>query len=235
METGQRPISRRTLLGSATAVAAACATSGTLLGGTAHAAGPHPEPAAAPSSLWREYRRNPFNHPQIPYIGRAGRHRGDHHPPRQDARTRTVDVLDFGAEPDGSADAAPAINRALAAVGKRGGGTVRIPPAPTASTTSSASATATSSSRAQAAPAPSCSPPRTSPSSSARTAVATAATSPPGPGRAGSSGSARAGVGTASSTPSRPRTGPSRAGPATSATSGAPSPPSAPPSAATGP
>ncbi|MFE6127182.1 glycosyl hydrolase family 28-related protein [Streptomyces sp. NPDC056437] len=134
METGQRPISRRTLLGSATAVAAACATSGTLLGGTAHAA-PRPEPAAAapaaapaPSSLWNEYRRNPFDHPQIPYIGRAGRHRGDHHAPKQDASTRTVDVLDYGAQRDGSADAAPAINRALDAVGKRGGGTVRIPP-----------------------------------------------------------------------------------------------------------
>ncbi|MFK4223864.1 glycosyl hydrolase family 28-related protein [Streptomyces sp. NPDC019890] len=117
MDTGRRAISRRTLLGSAAAVAAACVT-GT---GTAGAAA-RTTPA---SPLWAEFRRNPYDHPQIPYVGRAGRRGGAAHFPR---RPVLANVLAYGAEPDGSADAAPAINRAVAAVGERGGGTVHIPP-----------------------------------------------------------------------------------------------------------
>lgn len=115
METGQRAISRRSLLAGATAVAAACVTgAGT---GTAVA-------AAAPSPLWGEFRRNPYNHPQIPYVGRAGQRGGAKILPR---RPVVANVLAYGARRDGSADAAPAINRAVAAVGERGGGTVLIP------------------------------------------------------------------------------------------------------------
>ena len=52
-------MTRRTLLGSAVAVAAAAITSP-----AAH--------AAEVPSLWREFRANPYAHPQIPFIGRAG-------------------------------------------------------------------------------------------------------------------------------------------------------------------
>lgn len=69
-------------------------------------------------------RRHPFTHAQVPFIGRAG-YRGGSDLPRH--RKVVANVLHYGAEPDGSADAAPAINRAIAAAGERGGGTVLIP------------------------------------------------------------------------------------------------------------
>ncbi|MEV5527802.1 glycosyl hydrolase family 28-related protein [Streptomyces prunicolor] len=103
---------RRTLLGTATAVALGAAT------GTARAA-----TTAQVPSLWREFTRTPFTHPQIPYIGRAGcrtRHRGGH--------SLVLDVRRYGAVADGTTDSAPAINRAIAAAGRAGGGTVLIPP-----------------------------------------------------------------------------------------------------------
>ncbi|MFI1400075.1 glycosyl hydrolase family 28-related protein [Streptomyces sp. NPDC020681] len=115
MEIGRRTISRRALLGSATAVAAAG-----VLGGPAPAAGARGQT----SPLWDEFRRNPFNHPQIPYTGRAGAYAGAARLPR---RPVVANVLAYGAKRDGSADAAPAINRAVAAVGERGGGTVLVP------------------------------------------------------------------------------------------------------------
>ncbi|TQK45438.1 pectate lyase-like protein [Streptomyces sp. SLBN-118] len=118
METGQHAISRRSLLGSATAVAAACATGGSA--GTASAAAK----TSTASPLWAEFRRSPYTHPQIPYVGRAGQRRGAEDFPR---RPVLANVLAHGAKRDGSADAAPAINRALATVGERGGGTVHIP------------------------------------------------------------------------------------------------------------
>ncbi|MER7174896.1 glycosyl hydrolase family 28-related protein [Streptomyces mesophilus] len=109
-------LSRRGLLGGATAVAAAV-----IVGGTQAAAAPRPEAA----QLWREFTRNPYNHPQIPYVGRAGYARGSRSRPRPRVR---ADVLAYGAKNDGSEDAAPAINRALAAAGEAGGGTVIVPP-----------------------------------------------------------------------------------------------------------
>ncbi len=124
MENGRRTLSRRTLIGSATAVAAAWAAAGPT--GTAHAAPPASAPPAPPlpvPALWQEFRRNPYAHPQIPYIGRAGsRSRRRRH------RARTVSALDYGAVPSTAVDSAPAINSALAAVGRRGGGTVTLPP-----------------------------------------------------------------------------------------------------------
>ncbi|MEU3917975.1 glycosyl hydrolase family 28-related protein [Streptomyces sp. NPDC029004] len=120
METGQRAISRRTLLTSATAVAAA----GIVGPGTGIGIGTRTAVAAETSPLWAEFRRTPYTHPQIPYVGRAGSGRGAEHFPRRPVR---ANVLDYGAERDGSADAAPAINRAVAAVGERGGGTVHLP------------------------------------------------------------------------------------------------------------
>ncbi|ROP51935.1 pectate lyase-like protein [Streptomyces sp. PanSC9] len=104
-------LTRRTLLAGATAVALGAAS------GTAR--------AAEVPSIWREFRRTPFTHPQIPYVGRAGYRAGA----RRFPRPRVVaDVTDFGAVADGSTDCAPAINRALAAAGRAGGGTVTIPP-----------------------------------------------------------------------------------------------------------
>ncbi|MEE1830202.1 glycosyl hydrolase family 28-related protein [Streptomyces sp. SP17KL33] len=108
-------MTRRVLLGSAVAVAAGA--------GTAAAAGAGSGPAATPP-LWREFRRTPFTHPQIPYIGRAGCHGGAARPPR---RPVVADVRDFGAVADGTTDCAPAINRAIAAAGRAGGGTVTVP------------------------------------------------------------------------------------------------------------
>lgn len=105
---------RRALLGSATAVAAGAVTGG--------------RPAAATGqvpALWREFTRTPFTHPQIRYIGRAGQRAGAAHFPR---RPVVADVRAYGATADGSADSAPAINRAVAAAGRTGGGTVLIPP-----------------------------------------------------------------------------------------------------------
>lgn len=109
-------MTRRTLLAGATAVAAA-----TVTGGTARASdGVHASDGQVPS-LWREFTRTPFTHPQIPYIGRAGV-----------ARVRRLpvvaDVRAYGALADGVTDCAPAINRAIAAAARAGGGTVTIPP-----------------------------------------------------------------------------------------------------------
>nr|WP_107906133.1 glycosyl hydrolase family 28-related protein [Streptomyces chartreusis] len=132
---GNAHLTRRTLLGGATAVALGATTTGVAQATTAK---PHPTgaavltapptaPNAAPQAppIWREFNRTPYTHPQIPYIGRAG-HRGG---ARRFPRPRVVaDVRDFGAVADGTTDSAPAINRAIAAAGRAGGGTVTIPP-----------------------------------------------------------------------------------------------------------
>ncbi|BCM68383.1 MULTISPECIES: glycoside hydrolase family 55 protein [Streptomyces] len=107
-------LTRRTLLTAATAVALGTTTA------RAAAAG-HPEVP----TLWKEFVRSPLTHPQIPCVGRAGYRGGASRFPRP----RTVtDVTDHGAVPDGVTDCAPAINRAIVAAGRAGGGTVTIPP-----------------------------------------------------------------------------------------------------------
>ncbi|OEJ52237.1 glycosyl hydrolase family 28-related protein [Streptomyces agglomeratus] len=120
MGTGRSGISRRGVLGGAIAIAVAGAAP------PAHGAAPPAQGADGhPSSpLWREYAATPFTPPQIPYVGRAGARAGATRVPR---RPVVANVLHHGARPDGS-DAAPAINRALAAAGARGGGTVLVPP-----------------------------------------------------------------------------------------------------------
>ena len=100
------PLTRRTLLGGALAVAVPL---------------PRTPSGGEVPSLWREFTRAPFTHPQIPYIGRAGARCHPRHP-------QVFDVLRYGAVADGVTDSAPAINRAIAAAGKAGGGTVHIPP-----------------------------------------------------------------------------------------------------------
>ncbi|WP_251096843.1 glycoside hydrolase family 55 protein [Streptomyces sp. Caat 7-52] len=108
-------LTRRTLLAGATAVA---------LGATAGRAAATDAAAGIPT-LWKEFRRTPLTHPQIPYIGRAGYRGGATRFPR---RRVVADVADHGAVADGTTDCAPAINRAIAAAGRAGGGTVTIPP-----------------------------------------------------------------------------------------------------------
>ncbi|WP_406452975.1 glycoside hydrolase family 55 protein [Streptomyces sp. NBC_00876] len=126
-KAAQRNFSRRGLLGSAVAVAAAAAT-GTPGGGTALAATGSPATGSRPqlTPLWREFAAAPLTHPQIPFIGRAG-YRGGSDLPRRTGHGFTANVLHYGAKPDNSADAAPAINRAIADAGRRGGGTVIVP------------------------------------------------------------------------------------------------------------
>ena len=78
-----------------------------------------------PSGLWAEYTATPYTHPHIPYVAQAGFRGGRTDFPRHPVRANAVD---YGAAPDGSADAAPVINRALRDVGTSGGGTVYLPP-----------------------------------------------------------------------------------------------------------
>lgn len=81
------------------------------------------DPGQVPD-VWREFTRDPFRHPQIPFVGRAGYGGGAPRLPRPPV---VADVRDFGAVADGRTDCAPAINRALAAAGEAGGGTVTVP------------------------------------------------------------------------------------------------------------
>ncbi|WP_432189308.1 glycosyl hydrolase family 28-related protein [Streptomyces sp. Tue6028] len=124
---GRGAVSRRRLLAGATAVAAVAVTgaAGTAAASPARqghtAAGQGQVPA-----LWHEFTRTPFTHPQIPYVGRSGRGGGAARFPR---RPVVADIRDHGdVTDDGSTDCAPAINRAIAAAGRAGGGTVLIPP-----------------------------------------------------------------------------------------------------------
>src|SRR3954463_16829527 len=84
-------MTRRVLLGSAVAVAAGAVTAPT--------AG-----AVEVPSLWREFNRTPFTHPQIPYVGRAGCHGGATRFPRHRV---VADVRDFGAVAGGGAPPPP--------------------------------------------------------------------------------------------------------------------------------
>lgn len=133
-----RDVSRRGVLGGAIAVAAAAVT-GFGTGASASAAGGRVPDASAAGGrvpdasaaggrvpgIWREFTASPYTHPQIPYIGRAGYRtgRGRFERPR-----RVVRAEAHGAVADGTTDSAPAINRALAAAGRAGGGTVLLGP-----------------------------------------------------------------------------------------------------------
>ncbi|WP_405920797.1 glycosyl hydrolase family 28-related protein [Streptomyces longwoodensis] len=112
---GTPGISRRTLLGGAAV--------GALGAVTAAAVPAAADPGQVPD-LWHEFTRDPFGHPQIPFVGRAGYGGGAPRLPRPPV---VADVRDFGAVADGRTDCAPAINRALAAAGEAGGGTVTVP------------------------------------------------------------------------------------------------------------
>ncbi|MFE9434095.1 glycosyl hydrolase family 28-related protein [Streptomyces sp. NPDC006640] len=131
--SGRAGMTRRTLLGSATAVAAVAVTGAAAgpaaAGQAATTAGSPPSTPARHGevpAIWREFTRSPFTHPQIPYVGRAGLGGGAARLPRHRVVT---DVRHHGAfAADGTTDCAPAINRAIAAAGRAGGGTVTIPP-----------------------------------------------------------------------------------------------------------
>ncbi|MER7515210.1 glycosyl hydrolase family 28-related protein [Streptomyces sp. NPDC126499] len=109
-----RTLSRRRFVGGAVGVVAATTATGFTSA-----------PRTPYASLWEEYLDAPYTHPQIPYVGSAGAHRGATRLPRPPV---VANALAYGATPDGSADSAPAVNRALAAAGERGGGTVLLPP-----------------------------------------------------------------------------------------------------------
>ncbi len=97
-----------------------------LVGSTAAAAlaaGEGSAQAAVPG-LWQEFVQNPYDHPQIPNVSFAGYRLGERLPTQRPAH---VNVVRYGAKADGSANAAPAINRAIADVGKAGGGVVYVP------------------------------------------------------------------------------------------------------------
>ncbi|GGO46726.1 glycosyl hydrolase family 28-related protein [Streptomyces lasiicapitis] len=113
-------LSRRGVLGGAIAVAATAAT-----GGTTPATAAARTAAAEPPTLWQEFTQAPYTHPQIPYVGRAGARRGTRHLPHPG---RVFHARHYGARPDAQSNAAPAINRALAAAGRAGGGTVQLEP-----------------------------------------------------------------------------------------------------------
>ncbi|WP_407648896.1 glycosyl hydrolase family 28-related protein [Actinacidiphila epipremni] len=121
------PVGAEGAVGPAAGVGVAAGAEGS--GGAARAGEASPEanaPAApAASSLWAEFRAAPYTHPQIPYVAHAGYAGGARDFPRHLVR---ANALDHGATPDGSADSAPAINRALREVGESGGGTVLLPP-----------------------------------------------------------------------------------------------------------
>ncbi|MFF5427075.1 MULTISPECIES: glycosyl hydrolase family 28-related protein [unclassified Streptomyces] len=132
-------LSRRRFAAAATAVTAAVTTaaSPTALATPAPPTGPtpaRPAPGGGPAParrpavarLWRECEATPTTHPQIPYVGRAGAFSGARRLPRPPVVADAVAT--YGADPGGRADAAPAINRALAEAGERGGGTVLLPP-----------------------------------------------------------------------------------------------------------
>ncbi|MEF9884369.1 glycosyl hydrolase family 28-related protein [Streptomyces sp. P9-A4] len=129
-------LSRRQFVGGAAAVAGAAGTTGfTLPTGPADPTGPtgptdptrriSPTGFPLPTPLWREFESAPCTHPQIPYVGRAGAHAGARRAPRPPV---VANAVTYGATPDGSGDSAPAVNRALAEAGERGGGTVLLPP-----------------------------------------------------------------------------------------------------------
>ncbi|MEU9916302.1 glycosyl hydrolase family 28-related protein [Streptomyces sp. NPDC051001] len=117
-------VTRRNLLGGAVA-AAAGAGSVTAGSRAAAATGPGAGRTTEVPRLWGEFTRTPLTHPQIPFVGRAGCRGGATRLPRHRV---VADVRDFGAVADGTTDCAPAINRAIAAAGRAGGGTVTIPP-----------------------------------------------------------------------------------------------------------
>jgi len=60
-----------------------------------------------PNTLWQEYVRTPYTHPQIPHVSFAGYRHGATAP----TPPVVANVLDFGAKADGSADTIPGAGR----------------------------------------------------------------------------------------------------------------------------
>lgn len=118
-------LTRRGLLAGAAAVAAVASGAATAGAAASTSSPSSPDPRGRVPLLWREFAQDPYTHPQIPYVGRAGCRGGARRLPRH---PRVFDVRAFGARADGTTDCAPAINRAVAAAGRAGGGTVSLPP-----------------------------------------------------------------------------------------------------------
>ncbi|MEO6327952.1 MAG: carbohydrate-binding protein [Ginsengibacter sp.] len=79
------------------------------------------------SSLWNEYKSNPYNHPNIPNNSYAGYGTGIVPLPNPSATPVNVTTLPFYAIPDDTSDDQPAIQAAIDAVGVAGGGIVYLP------------------------------------------------------------------------------------------------------------
>jgi hypothetical protein len=131
-QTDQAGVSRRRLIGGATAAAVtAVAAPATPAAAAPAAAAPARAPARAEAhpprdtseALLDQWAAAGGSHPVVPDISRAGYRLGARLPrPRTAAR-----VTDFGARADGTTDCAPAFNAALRAVGEAGGGAVLVP------------------------------------------------------------------------------------------------------------
>ncbi|MFD9907975.1 hypothetical protein [Streptomyces sp. NPDC059063] len=106
-------LSRRGVLGGAVAAVAGVSAGATAAGAATAGAAPRS------GGLWREFARDPYAHPQIPYVGQAGYLGGEW-------RFRRPHAVFPVRRPGAGTDATAAINRALAAAGKAGGGTVQL-------------------------------------------------------------------------------------------------------------
>ena len=148
-------LSRRGLLGSAIAVAAVTVTGTGARAATAH--------SGEVPSVWREFTRTPYTHPQIPYVGRAG-YRGGRQASPAPASSPTSCATTARA-PTARPTPPPRSTVPSPTPDGPAGARSTCPRARTASTTSSASATPASSCAARAAPAPSCTRPAASPNS----------------------------------------------------------------------
>jgi Pectate lyase superfamily protein len=92
-----------------------------------HPAGAPPAPAPPTSSglLFREWLRNPHDHPLVPDVSYAGYRRGETPLPVRRVAAR---VTAFGGRGDGRTDNTAALRRAIDAAAARGGGAVLLPP-----------------------------------------------------------------------------------------------------------
>ncbi|MGH3648752.1 MAG: glycosyl hydrolase family 28-related protein, partial [Micromonosporaceae bacterium] len=121
----QARLSRRTLIGGATAAAvttiaapAVAAPAGAVVEAPSGVAGD------ASAALLGQWAQAPGAHPLVPDVSRAGYRLGARLPqPRA-----VVRVTDFGARADGTTDCAASFNAALRVAGERGGGVVLVPP-----------------------------------------------------------------------------------------------------------
>src|SRR5437868_334469 len=79
------------------------------------------------SSLWNEYKANPYNHPNIPNNSYAGYGTGMVPLPNPSVNPVNVTLPPYNAVPGDTLNDQPAIQAAIDAVGTTGGGIVYLP------------------------------------------------------------------------------------------------------------